>query len=974
MRNPLSTTLVPEDEEVWYAQWQRSRGFRDSGNEDEFLKTALEAFRLRPHRAEPLHDLARYYLGKSRGDIAIVYAGAGLSLPFPEGDRLGVEQAVYITGLKEVFTIAASYSKDPEEKERGRVICNWLSLSRDVPDWNRGLARLNYNWYAEPALSIMPSIQFYPVSMDAPDGFTPGNISIGRERDGFVALIRAVNYDKLASGYFDRHGDTSFRQRTLLAHLDEHLQNVSSVEVLPPQDMPPAQHTDSIGFEDPRPVVWRGDLWCISSVRQLNPDGRAEMVLARIAETPQGNKVLTDWRVLASGMPVQWEKNWMPQVIGDELRFIYSVGPTRILSELGDVLVQETPSIAVENFRGGSQAIPFDGGWLMVIHEWENINTIRRYFHRFIWFDENNRLRRISRRFFFQRIASEFVAGLAWHLTGDRLVVSFGIDDHEPTLAVVDAGDVRTALLDIDEHRRASDRACEAGRSAWEALIRPPARPLMRSDGSLREKEPSARLFTAFGTVLYVDAVSGELRHGPIETSPANTVFVAEPSSAGPYRRGWLMYDTGGACELLICLKDRYHIISQSESPSGSASPTMLELIPLERGLIAFKAGDFFLSAIPDERIILSAPVCSTWELFLASEAWRTDAPGSGDEWIGNTAGPKFDKKKIESYIVHPMIRARTGTKPKARKVLIYGYTSWSHGRVYYDLCKHLHQRGYIVDILDWKFNHAYCIEEIARYYDLFITALNGIRILVDDYHVPYDKIIALSHHELDIRMLIEQKGIEVFEKFANYGVVSEFVYCASLMRGVTRVPMVASPGINYSEFHADIPERLTTVGYASSMSDTTYGIEWKRGNLVEAAAREAGLAFKVAGSTGNQMSFHDMPDYYRSVDAVVTSSISEAAQLPVMEAAAAGRLVIGTPVGHFPLKAYQGGGILAPIEAEKFKAFTAATLRHYKENPTAYAAKCREIQEAARKFDWQYSIGEWVELIETANSTGDKS
>jgi glycosyltransferase involved in cell wall biosynthesis len=176
---------------------------------------------------------------------------------------------------------------------------------------------------------------------------------------------------------------------------------------------------------------------------------------------------------------------------------------------------------------------------------------------------------------------------------------------------------------------------------------------------------------------------------------------------------------------------------------------------------------------------------------------------------------------------------------------------------------------------------------------------------------------------------------------------------------------MIASLGINYSEFCTEISERLTTVGYASSMSVKTYGIEWKRGKLAEAATREAGLAFKVAGSTANQMSFHDMPAFYRSVDAVVTSSISEAAQLPVMEAAAAGRLVIGTPVGHFPLKAYQGAGIIAPIEPDKFKAFTTATLRYYAQNPAAYGDKCLLIQEAARKFDWQYSIGDWIELIE---------
>ena len=306
---------------------------------------------------------------------------------------------------------------------------------------------------------------------------------------------------------------------------------------------------------------------------------------------------------------------------------------------------------------------------------------------------------------------------------------------------------------------------------------------------------------------------------------------------------------------------------------------------------------------------------------------------------------------------------------------MIYGYTKWSHGRVYYDLCKHLHQRGYIVDILDWQINHADYIGEIIPYYDLFMAALDGVRTLLDIYRVPFDKIIALSHHELDIRMLIEQKGIEVFEQFANYGVVSEFLYCASLMRGVARIPMVAQLGINYSDFNAEISERLATVGYAGSMSQKTFGVEWKRGELAEASAHDAGLEFKVAGWTGNQISFHDMPDFYRTVDAVLTTSISEGAGLPVMEAAAAGRLVIGTPVGHFPLKAYQGGGIIAPIEAEEFKAFTVATLRYYKENPAEYVAKCREIQEAARKFDWQYAIDEWIELIEKGATTkGTKS
>jgi len=966
MNDQFAKVVGAQDEEDWYALLQHARHLRDSGDEEEFVKAALDAFRRRPNRAEPLLDLARHYFGKSHGDLSAVYADAGLSLPVPDVDRLGVDPEVYRTGLKEMFTIAASYSKDFNEKERGRAICNWLAIGRDVPQRVRDVARRNYHWYTESAKSLMPSIEFFPITTDAPDGFKPGNISVTRARDGLVALIRAVNYDQLENGYFDRHGDTSFRQRTLLVNLDENLQVTSSVEVFPPDNLPPPKHVESIGLEDPRPILWRGDLWSISSVRQLNSEGRAEMVLGRVAKDPSGNHALADWRVLTSGMPVQWEKNWMPQVAGDELRFIYSLDPTRILSESGDVLGLEEPVVAAENIRGGSQAIPFDGGWLMVVHEWQVQHNRRYYYHRFVWFDENNRLTRFSRRFYLQRIAGEFVAGLAWHVTGDRLVVSFGTDDREPTLAVVEAQDVRATLLDTDEHWNACVQACEVGRNAWNALTLPGS-PSEPECGTHRASDAApmkpARVFTTFGTVLYWDTASGALRHGEIHDSPENVVLVPSMPSALDHRLGRLIYEHTCERTFLNVTPDGHRVILPIDATDSSATAMDLEIVPLERGLVGLKFKSRFLCAEPDGRIDGSRSLCSTWECFFVTEDWCATRPAITDDKIESA----IDTTRIARFTIDPRFRVKVNAKSSATKVLIYGYPHWSHGRVYYDLCKHLCQRGYVVDILNWQANHADYFHELTNFYDYFMSALDGIRTLTDAYQVPHEKLIAISHHELDIRMLIEQKGIDVFEKFAGFGVVSHSVYSSAMMQGIRRPPKVASLGINFDEFYSEPSERLETVGYASSMSATTYGVEWKRGHLAEAAAREAGLAFKVAGSTGNQVSFHDMPDFYRSVDAVLMTSISESGPLTVMEAAAAGRLVIGTPVGHFPVKAYQGGGIIAPIESEKFTTFAAGTLKYFKDNPSAYIDKCHSIQDAARTFDWKYVIDEWIELIESA-------
>ena len=63
----------------------------------------------------------------------------------------------------------------------------------------------------------------------------------------------------------------------------------------------------------------------------------------------------------------------------------------------------------------------------------------------------------------------------------------------------------------------------------------------------------------------------------------------------------------------------------------------------------------------------------------------------------------------------------------------------------------------------------------------------------------------------------------------------------------------------------------------------------------------------------------------------------------------------------------------MAPLERQKFERFTVETLCHYKAHPAAYVAKCRTIQEAAKQFDWEYVIGDWIELIETAKASSGK-
>jgi hypothetical protein len=133
---------------------------------------------------------------------------------------------------------------------------------------------------------------------------------------------------------------------------------------------------------------------------------------------------------------------------------------------------------------------------------------------------------------------------------------------------------------------------------------------------------PRARLFTTWGTVLYIDVVSGELRHGPANSSPANAVFVADPTSKGELRRGWLMHASGKALEPVICLAEHSWAASSNALTDATLPPTHFQFVTLERGLFGLKSGNSYLSAEPNGRITLSRAVCSTWENFAPSAFW----------------------------------------------------------------------------------------------------------------------------------------------------------------------------------------------------------------------------------------------------------------------------------------------------------------------------------------------------------------
>jgi hypothetical protein len=252
-------------------------------------------------------------------------------------------------------------------------------------------------------------------------------------------------------------------------------------------------------------------------------------------------------------------------------------------------------------------------------------------------------------------------------------------------------------------------------------------------------------------------------------------------------------------------------------------------------------------------------------------------------------------------------------------------------------------------------------VAELSDKIDYFVATPYGVAILIDRYQVAPEKCIAVAHARMDIECLMTFLP-EYRARLAGYSVVSDWLKEQSAALGVERTPVVTPIGINYNSFFTWPSKKLRTVGYAGAINPDNIHRHIKRPWLIESATQQAELPFKIAHGYHN--SWATMPGYYKSVDCVIVASTEEGAGLPALEAAAAGKLVISTPVGIWLSRAGDSGHTV-PIEETEFVRQTVELLNYYKNSSDDYQIKCAETQQHARRYDWANVIQPWVELFE---------
>lgn len=325
-----------------------------------------------------------------------------------------------------------------------------LSLPSLPPDLVQQTRR-NQVFYAPRLGELAVTLRARPIDIPVAEGWSRFNPSIARGPDGLRMVVRSANFATSPKLTYTVHDDAGIVQTmNYLVSLDDDLtpQEVSLLDDQAFRPLPPAFPV--AGFEDCR-LFWQGESWWTSAtVRDRTPAGICQIALLRLE-----NRQPVQLHLLSDG-ETRHEKNWLPVVAGSEaMEFVYSISPTirlRVDSASGRIsreIDRPAPLIA-RHLRGGSQVIPVDGGHLCLAHESVTFEDGGRvYLHRWVWFDAQWQLARLSRPFNFQDRGVEFAAGLAQH--EKSLVISYGVWDREAWLATVPLAEILPLLAALPD-------------------------------------------------------------------------------------------------------------------------------------------------------------------------------------------------------------------------------------------------------------------------------------------------------------------------------------------------------------------------------------------------------------------------------------------------------------------------------------------------------------------------------------------
>lgn len=438
-------------EDVWLSNYQIGECYEEKGEWGHAMDWYLEAAELNPHRAEPLFKVANHYRWEGKSDLAYLYAVKGGMIP--HGDwNIYPRDLLYDYHFDEELSIASFYTPF---KSVGYDACNRVILRKDTPSDKRLQAYKNILFYVENLKADYKpiNISLPRIDSDREAYYVPMNPSIQKTEYGYKVICRTVNFTQQGAKHYhtlDRNG--IIYTKNFLLHYDSNFNLFSQQEIV--ENSSRLRHRpDHLvkGLEDCRLLDWNGSTWFTCTTYDTSPTSLAQISLCKLPDRLEGAVLDVEKLIPLNGPdPSRDEKNWLPFIKDGEMHVVYSSNPLTI-KKLDPATGQCHSVMEVDSewdfsqFRGSAAPLPFDDGYLMLVHEVVFLSDYtRNYLHRFVFMDRDFKITKVTNPFTFFHKGVEYC--LSMTQAGDQLVLPIGIEDKEAYFCFVNIEEVRKLL------------------------------------------------------------------------------------------------------------------------------------------------------------------------------------------------------------------------------------------------------------------------------------------------------------------------------------------------------------------------------------------------------------------------------------------------------------------------------------------------------------------------------------------------
>ncbi len=299
------------------------------------------------------------------------------------------------------------------------------------------------------------------------------NPSIYNDNGKIIVNLRNINYTLYHSElnkyehhwgplvYIHPENDLRLRTKNIMCEMTDDM-SIKSYHHIDTSDFPDKEMWEFVGLEDVRIVRWEGKLYICGVRRDTTYNGQGRMELSEIEFTENGVKELKQYRIPVPGddqgdSTSYCEKNWMP-ILDLPFHFVKWTNGTEVVkynmetNKTERVSISEWQDLGCIDLRGGSQILKLDDDRHFCLnHETFLYQSPAgrkdgTYRHRFVVWDKDWKIDKVSKRFSFLGGAIEFAVGMCEY--GDDYLMTFGFQDNAAYLLRVSKQVVKNYIFE----------------------------------------------------------------------------------------------------------------------------------------------------------------------------------------------------------------------------------------------------------------------------------------------------------------------------------------------------------------------------------------------------------------------------------------------------------------------------------------------------------------------------------------------